>query len=225
MFVGGKVERIVLGGAALGSGLLCAPSAFASNPLEYPDNGSASFSRGGAWLGVANEPIATHYNPAGLATQGSGFSVEQQLNINTVCLDRHGPGGAPESAVPGKFDYLPVCNARDSFPSTIPSISVAWRASRKLGFGLAVVPPAAYGTPDEAFPAVAPGANKTYQGCVDNIKSSGGTDFSSCGQPVQPIPAPYRYMQLSQLTTLLFPTIGVGYEVLPRFRVGAAFIS
>jgi len=77
-------KHLALAVAAAAAGVLSASAAFASNPLEYPDNGSASFSRGGAWLGVANEPIATHYNPAGLATQGSGFSVEQQLNFNTV---------------------------------------------------------------------------------------------------------------------------------------------
>src|ERR1044071_7062372 len=164
-------QRFVLAAAAAGAGVCAVPAAFASNPLEYPDNGSASFSRGGAWLAVGNEPIATHYNPAGLATQGSGFSVEQQLNLNTVCFDRHGPNGATESAGPG-YEYVPVCNSRGSFPSTIPSISVAWRASQKLGFGLAIVPPATYGTPDEAFPAVAPGKNLGYQTCVDNIRNS-----------------------------------------------------
>src|SRR5882724_11129264 len=117
-----------------GAACLCASSgAFASNPLEYPDNGSASFSRGGAWLAVGNEPIAAHYNPAALATQGSGFSIEQQLNFDHVCYNRTGPGDSVvgpndqgTTMVDGKTvpirEYVPTCNTRGSFPSTIPSI-------------------------------------------------------------------------------------------------------
>src|SRR6185503_6733447 len=111
-------QRLVLAAAAAGAAVCAGHVAYASNPLEYPDNGSASFSRGGAWLAVANEPIATHYNPAALATQGSGFSVEQQLNFQTVCFDRHGPGGALESPVAlryGPLQYIESCNARKSF--------------------------------------------------------------------------------------------------------------
>src|SRR5689334_9153714 len=108
--------------AASLTGMAClsvASGAFASNPLEYPDNGSAAFSRGGAWLALGNEPIATHYNPATLATQGSGFSIEQQLNFDHVCYDRRGPGDAlvgPNALVPAssgmgqRFTYLPTCN-------------------------------------------------------------------------------------------------------------------
>src|SRR6185295_15665807 len=100
VLMGGRMKGVRgrLATLAGGAVLFGSSTGFASNPLEYPDNGSASFSRGGAWLAVANEPVATHYNPAGLAIQGSGFSIEQQLNLNTVCYDRHGPNGAPENA-------------------------------------------------------------------------------------------------------------------------------
>lgn len=221
-------QRLVLAAAAAGVAVCAGQVAHASNPLEYPDNGSASFSRGGAWLAVANEPIATHYNPAALATQGSGFSVEQQLNFNTVCYDRHGPGNTPESPGSlrfGPLQYVETCNSRKSFPTTIPSISVAWRVSEKLGVGAAIVPPAAYGTADDAFPPVALGYNAGYQECVRQLSQQPGGNISSCGQQYQNIPASYRYQQLNQLSTILFPTIGFGYEILPRFRVGAAFVS
>src|SRR5689334_21378515 len=107
----GFARRTLLAALVGGAGVSVATGALASNPLEYPDNGSAAFSRGGAWLAVANEPIATHYNPAGLATQASAFSVEQQLNLNHVCYDRKGPNGAetgPEQQNPNLV-YLPVC--------------------------------------------------------------------------------------------------------------------
>src|SRR5689334_21463400 len=201
-----QLQSLALATLAGGALVFGSSSARAVNPLEYPDNGSASFSRGGAWLAVANEPIATHYNPAGLAIQGSGFSVEQQLNFQHICYDRHGPNGAPEFATDTGLQYQPVCNDRNSFPSTIPSISLAWRVNRKLGLGLAVVPPAAYGNPDNGFPIFRQGLN-----------TNDGT--------TQQIPAPYRYQQLNRQSIIIFPTIGVGYEIIPNLRVGAAFIS
>jgi long-chain fatty acid transport protein len=183
--------------------------AHASNPLEYPDNGSASFSRGGAWLAVGNEPIATHYNPAALATQSSGFSLEQQLNFPHTCFDRRAQSNAvtgPSSSRSSIFFYRPVCNERGSFPNTIPSFSVVWRVSDRVGIGFAIVPPATYGTSANQFPALARG-------------------FNTKSNEQVLLPAPYRYQELEQQTTILFPTIGVGYALTRHFRVGVAFVS
>lgn len=203
-------QSFVLAAVAAGSALLVAPSAHASNPLEYPDNGTASFSRGGAWLATANEPIAAHYNPAALATQGSGFSIEQNMSYSKVCYDRRGPDGQPESAAPiGSTDslqYLPTCNSRSGFPSTIPSISIAWRASKRLGFGFAIVPPATYGIADQQFPATSLG-------------------YNTFSKQYQQIPAPYRYQLLDQKSVIIYPTLSFGYELFKNFRVGAGFIS
>ena len=181
----------------------------ASNPLEYPDNGSAAFSRGGAWLAVANEPIATHYNPAALATQASAVSFEQQLNFVHTCFDRRGPGNVvvgPNDAGAAIYEYRRVCNARGSFPNTIPSVALSWRATDRLGVGIAVVPPAAYGTSKGQFPPLAEGFD------------------TQSGEAVS-LPAPYRYLQLEQRSTILFPTLGAGYELARSFRVGVGFIA
>src|ERR1700733_13507092 len=88
------VRRLAVASLTGAACLSVASGAFASNPLEYPDNGTASFSRGGAWLAVGNEPIATHYNPAALTTQSRGFSIEQQLNFDHICYDRRGTGNS-----------------------------------------------------------------------------------------------------------------------------------
>jgi hypothetical protein len=206
-------QSLVLAAAAVGSTLVLAPSAHASNPLEYPDNGAASFSRGGAWLATANEPIAAHYNPAGLAIQGSGFSIDQNLNFEKVCFDRHGPNGAPEGP-DTNFQYIPTCNSRGGFPNIIPSISFTWRATKRLGIGVALVPPATYGTAQGSYPAMSLGLHTPLL--------AGGVK----GAPVyQQIPAPYRYMGLDQKSTIIFPTLSVGYELFHNFRIGAGFIS
>lgn len=203
-----NLRRYLLTGLVGSLGVLSSQAARASNPLEYPDNGAAQFSRGGAWLATANEPIATHYNPAALATQPSGFSIEQQLNYNRVCFDRRVPGNQKIGPLQTQPDllYTESCSERGSFPSTIPSISFVWRATAKLGFGFALVPPAAYGFPRDALSPMSEGRNRT----------TGET---------RPVPSPYRYMAMNQQSLIIFPTIGVGYELFKNFRVGAGFIS
>src|SRR6185312_3883800 len=115
LFLQRSIAATLVGGAAL----LAAQPAHASNPLEYPDNGSAAFSRGGAWLATGSEPIATHYSPATLVTQKSGFSIDLNLTYNKQCFDRRNPGNA--AAGPNQKDvntqlgitnniYLPACS-------------------------------------------------------------------------------------------------------------------
>jgi hypothetical protein len=201
-------------GACVLAALSLSVSAHASNPLEYPDNGSAAFSRGGSWLAVANEPIAAHYNPAGLALQGNAFSVEQQLAFPHTCFDRRGPSNAivgpndtsRQSDGSLLYSYRPVCNEKAGFPNTIPSIALSWRATRRIGIGMALVPPATYGTAEDQFPLLAEGMNNRTQ-------------------TPRLLPAPYRYMQLAQKSTILFPTVSLGYELLSNFRVGVGFVS
>jgi hypothetical protein len=204
-----RSQRLGLAGLLGAVGIGVAPNARASNPLEYPDNGSASFSRGGAWLAVGNEPIATHYNPAALATQSSGFSLEQQLNFPHTCFDRRGPANTvtgPADPRAPIYEYRPVCSGRGSFPNTIPSIAIVWRASDRLAVGVAVVPPATYGNAAGAFPVLANG-------------------FDTKAHRTVLLPAPYRYQQLEQQSTILFPTLGIGYAVTKHLWLGAGFVS
>ena len=192
--------------------LLSAARARGSNPLEYPDNGSAAFSRGGAWLATGTEPIAAHYSPAALVTQNSGFSVEAQLAFTRTCFDRRGPGDAPagpdDAATKDFYRYEVACNARGGFPTTIPSIALALRATPSLAFGFAIVPPATYGTAQGQFPLTAPGTRKAGD-----------------SREVVSLPAPYRYMQVEQQSTILFPTASVAVALSRRLRVGAGFIA
>lgn len=203
-----RAQRCLLA-LALGAGAFASGSrARASNPFEYPDNGAAAFSRGGAWLATGNEPIAAHYNPAALATQGSGFSVEQQLNYNKICFDRRDLGNKLTGPLQENKDlvYQEACTGRGSFPFALPSISLAFRASKKLGIGFAIVPPAAYGVADNAFSLTSPGID---------LKTG----------KVRDVPSSYRYMMTNQQSIIVFPTVGVGYELFKDFRVGAAFIA
>ncbi|MBM4361282.1 MAG: hypothetical protein FJ104_01285 [Deltaproteobacteria bacterium] len=210
-----KLALSALGAAAA---LSLSHQAAASNPIEFPDNGTGAFSRGGAWLALGNEPLAAHYAPAALATQASAFSLDQNLSYNKVCYGRRGPGNTvigPNDVVrvtPGDPNslptlvYLPTCVNRKAFPTTVPALAFSWRASRRLGIGVAVVPPATYGVPDTGWRLTSQGLN------------------NRTGEK-QMMPSPYRYMTVNQLNTIVFPTIGFGYEVFDDVRIGAAFIS
>ncbi len=186
--------------------------ALAVGPVENPDNGAASFGRGGAWLAVASDPIAAHYNPAGLATQGSAGSFDLALNFNHVCFDRRNPGNQQTgpnqgtSADTPAVVYRRTCNRKGTFPRAVPSLGLAWRLSDELGIGLAIVPPAAYGTADAEWPLVAPAVN------------------NATGQRTD-APAPHRLLVAAKDNIYLFPTLSAGYEVARGFRLGAGFIA
>lgn len=212
----GRTMRRVL--ARLAGGLApiaVASSAWALNPLEYADNGANQFARGGAWLATASSPIAVHYNPAALATQASSMSVNARMAYQSLCFDRvdldpntgqpiEQNGSAPNTS------YKNVCNQRDTFPMTIPSVSMVWRVSSKLGVGMAIVPPAAYAINNDAFPPTAP---------VTLTDPKTGEKSTVRG------PAPYRFQTMDNQSTILFPTLSVGYEIKKNLRIGVGFIS
>ncbi len=193
------------------SAVTIAGDAGATGPREFPDNGGAAFARSGAWLAVGTDPIAVHYNPAAMATARSGVALSFQLPFQKVCYDRRGPGDqltGPRqgtSSSPGSIVYRPVCNANADTPGFVPSLSVMWRVTPDLGIGLSVVPPSAYGTSENDWPAITPGYN---------------TQTGSAA----PVAAPYRYMTLGNGSTVIFPTLSAGYEIIDGLRVGAGFV-
>jgi len=188
-----------------------APSALASNPLEYPDNGADAFSRGGAWLATATDPLAAHYNPAAMAAQRNGVEVDILLAYNSVCYLRKNPGNAPTGPdqdtnpdVGTAARYITACNQTTVQPRIIPSLGMVWRASDALAFGFAVVPPATYGSTPGEWPT------------ISDARLADGTIVKR--------PAPYRYMTVGARATILHPTLSFGYELAKGFRVGAGFI-
>ena len=190
---------------------LTASNASATGPREFPDHGGAAFARSGAWLATATDPIAGHYNPAALATARSGLEFSMHLPFQKVCYDRRNPQdqltgprhGTAES--PGTIVYRPVCNRNAGKPGWVPTLSILWRATEDLGLSLSVVPPSAYGTNENDWPAIVSGYN------------------TQTGESA-PVAAPYRFMTLGNASTVLFPTLSVGYEIVDGLRLGAGFI-
>jgi long-chain fatty acid transport protein len=180
----------------ISSVLLTAADARATNVTELPDNGSEQMGRGGAWVARASDPLATMFNPAGLAGQPTRVTIQNNVIFEHTCFTRikaandttldplAGPGGA----------YPRACN--DISPTLNPQIGATIKLTERLGLGLLVIGPSA-------------GAEKTFP---DFVPDGGG----------QLQAAPNRYLLIRQAGTIVFPTVGVGYEILDNLRVGAS---
>ena len=179
------------------SALFTARPAHATNVTEFPDNGSEQMARGGAWIARASDPLATMFNPAGLAGQPSRITIQNGVIFEHTCFTRikaagdttndplAGPGGA----------YPRACN--DISPTINPQIGMTIKLSERLGLGLLVIGPSS-------------GGEKTFP---DFVKDGNGQDQA----------APGRYLLVEQKGIILFPTVGLGYEVLDNLRIGASF--
>ena len=177
--------------------------ALASSALEYPDNGVAQFSRGGAWLATASDPIAAFYNPAALALQPTAASAGMTLAFQRICFRRRGPFDSDVSYSAVGEPYPEVCNENAGRPNLFFNLGVTFRASEKLGIGLSLIPPSSFGKTE--WPA-----------SVDVTDASGQR---------RTIPAPQRYLSLGQSGTTYFLTLAAGYAVGKSLRVGAGFVA
>ncbi len=187
----------LLGLAALSCGLLFTAAASATGVSEFPDNGSEQMARGGAWVARASDPLATIFNPAGLAGQPSRVTIQSNTIWEHTCFTRvkaasdttndplAGPGGT----------YPRTCN--DISPTINPQIGATIKLTDRIGLGLLVIGPSS-------------GGEKTFP---DFVKDSNGQDQA----------APGRYLLVEQKGIILFPTVGIGYEILDNLRVGASF--
>lgn len=185
-------------GAGIAAAALLAPaSARATNVTEFPDNGSEQMARGGAWVARASDPLATMFNPAGLAGQPSRVTIQNNTFIEHTCFSRiqaasdtsidplKGPGGA----------FPRVCN--DVSPTVNPQIGATIKLTERLGLGLLVIGPSSSG--EKTFPDFVPDGNGQLQA------------------------APNRYLLVKQSGIILFPTVGLGYEIFDNLRIGASF--
>lgn len=178
--------------------LVFAPrAAEASNVTEVPDNGSEPMARGGAWIARASDPLATAFNPAGLAGQPSRMTLQVNLISHRTCFQRimaaSDTSRDPLADAMGRFPR--VCSEIE--PSYNPQIGATLRVNDRLGVGLLVIGPATAGA-------------KNWPEFVED----------GAGQRRA---APQRYLLTRQAGIILFPSVGVGYEIVSNLRLGASF--
>ena len=191
-------RSIMLGLAPLSAAAcLWAGAAQASNILEFPDNGSEQMGRGGAWVARASDPLATSFNPAGLAGQDTRLTLQSNIDFQHTCFTRQKAANdltTNDGAAQGG-NYPTVCNKGSAFPN--PQIAFAYKVNERLTLGLAILGPSAAGS----------------QQWPEFSQTSGGA-----------VPAAQRYLLIKSNVLLFEPTIGFGWEPIDRLRVGAAFI-
>ncbi|HEY1954751.1 MAG TPA: hypothetical protein VGH28_04050 [Polyangiaceae bacterium] len=194
------LRKLLPAGAVL---LFVAPAA-ASNVTEFPDNGSEQMGRGGAWVARASDPLATMYNPAGLAGQPTKLTLQVNLPLSQTCFHRmRDPNDTTTDTAltttdgQGRAFYPNVCNDLGTFP--VPSLGLTIRATKRFGIGILLTAPS--GAAAQAWPEFS--------------QTPTGTTY----------PAPERYLATYTNAFFLSPTIGVGWEPVDHLRFGASFVA
>jgi len=178
---------------------ICSPrEAAASNVIEVPDNGSEQMARGGAWVARASDPLATVFNPAGLAGQPSRVTIQSNVNFHHTCFTR--VKAASDTSVdlladPATGRFPRVCS--DIAPALNPQIGATLRVTDRLGIGAVFIGPSSAGV----------------KNWPDFVEDGTGTRRA----------APQRYLLTRQDSIIAFPTIGAGFEVIPNLRLGLSF--
>jgi long-chain fatty acid transport protein len=119
-------------------------SARATNVEEFPDNGSEQEGRGGAWVARASDPLATFYNPAGLAGQATRVTLQANLTHQSTCFSRtKAANDTTADGVTAGASYPQVCSAGNFFPN--PQLAFTYRLNDRIGLGIALLAPSSVG--------------------------------------------------------------------------------
>ena len=184
-------------GIALAGGAFFEREAHATKVLEFPENGSEQMGRGGAWIARASDPLAAYFNPAGLAGQRSGFTLQSNISFMHTCFTRlkHSDDKSDEPLADPTTGLFPrVCNDVQPFPN--PQLAGNWRVSDRVGIALAIVGPSAVGM--ASWP--------------EFINNANGAQA-----------APQRYLLDEGNLFQVNPTVAIGAEVVDNLRLGLAF--
>ena len=131
--------------AAVVSSLCLLPGvARATGVMEFPDNGSEQEGRGGAWVARASDPLATFYNPAGLAGQPTRVTLQANLSMQNTCFTRlKASNDVTNDGTAAGATYPQVCNNGSLFPD--PQLAFTYRLTDRIGLGIAILGPSAVG--------------------------------------------------------------------------------
>ncbi len=196
------IARVFIAAPALAAALSCSlvsTRASATNVLEFPDNGSEQMGRGGAWIARASDPLATYFNPAGLAGQETAITLQANVSLSHRCMTRvkaaNDTTNDPLIDPNVNLAYPKVCADISPFPN--PQLGFTWRLSDRVGIGF--------------LPLFGPSA----------VGKANWPEFIDGRSPNQA--APQRYLLIDANLLLLTPTIGAGFEPIDGLRLGASF--
>jgi long-chain fatty acid transport protein len=139
-----RAIRASAASAVVLSALLAPRVAHATGVMEFPDNGSEQEGRGGAWVARASDPLATFYNPAGLAGQQTRLTLQANISTQSTCFTRvKAANDTTIDPVSSGGTYPKVCNNGSFFPD--PQLAFTYRLTDRIGLGIAILGPSAVG--------------------------------------------------------------------------------
>lgn len=184
--------------------LLAPPRLARAGGIQMPDHGASALGRGAAFTAKADDPMALHYNVAGLARQrGTHLLVNANIQIHSFSFTRLGeyPDENNDETPWGGQAFPTVYSNGGPFPLPALIVTSDFQYFERLTFAFGILPPAVNGA--HSFATGLP------KGSLD-----------------KPVPAPNRYDAGGESsTTILFPTLGAGYRVLPWLDVGLTAVA
>ncbi len=169
-----------------------------------PDHGASALGRGAAFTAKADDPMALHYNVAGLARQrGTHLLVNANIQVHSFSFTRLGeyPDENNEDTPWGGQQFPTVYSNGPPFPLPALIVTSDFNYFERLTFAFGILPPAVNGA--HAFTTGLPK-----------------------GTLSKPVPAPNRYDAGGESnTTIIFPTLGAGYRLLPWLDVGVTAVA
>jgi long-chain fatty acid transport protein len=139
------MRRALVVAAVLAISSILAPrAARATNVEEFPDNGSEQEGRGGAWVARASDPLATFYNPAGLAGQPTRLTLQANISTQSTCFTRtKAASDTTQDGTTAGSNYPQTCSSGSFFPD--PQLAFTYRLTDRIGLGIAILAPSAVG--------------------------------------------------------------------------------
>jgi long-chain fatty acid transport protein len=162
--------------------------------FELPDQGAQALGRGGAFVAKADDSTALYYNPAGLARQrGTKLQFSGNVQLHSFTFTRAG-------AYPDADDAEDTPWGQQSFP-TMRNAGPPFLLPMVLGttdFGY-------FDRLTLGFGVFGPSAigNRTFQ------------------LGIQGAPAPSRYDAVQSKSSILYPSLGLGFRVTRWLDIGA----
>lgn len=174
----------------------------------YPDNGTEALGRGGAFVAKADDGTALYYNLAGLARQrGTRITIDANLILHDMAFTRAGmyPGDAdPKYA---GLAYPTIHDGESLFLAPFLGVSTQFGYFKRWTLGLGV-----YGPPSVGKHSY--GVTNDTEVATVSLKLKDGTTGTA--------PAPSRYDVTRTDLLIIFPTLGLGFQVNDYLDVGAA---
>ncbi|MFH1129771.1 MAG: hypothetical protein V1754_00430 [Pseudomonadota bacterium] len=201
--------RFLLGWSAIGI-VIGTPCLAMAGGFDYSDHGALALSRGSAFVARADDPTALYYNPAGIARlKGTHILFNGSLLQEDIRYQRwvFADGKRIDRYPNDQGVRMPeVANTNGAFPTPFVAITSDLGVLRPYNLVLMAgfYGPNSHGS--RTFPRY----------CKPGVSPCVPTDSSG-------LPSPARYEKVSLDSLVIYPSLGLAWEVIKGLRIGGVF--